>query len=297
VINQTRLAAYGTGATAVQAVNAGANGYGNVIYSPQIAGFLPSTGPNSSAADHLTADPLLRSSTPVISTEWLDLPDMSTPLYATIGTDNEPLVQAAALSDPITGLGKNRVVNDWIFGDTPLPMDTDWVVSQPTRRYFAALAYGVSDATSFLVWNEQVLVGTTSSTSTAPVILPPTLANNRYATLRTQVRGDLGIFSCIPANLGATDREETNGPVASPAPNSNLCGEVFTLSFGRDSRVMNGRVANYTVTGLPRSGMGWGVLTLGGATALNLPLVGFSATSAQNVASGGNFGLTMPHRW
>ncbi|MCB2037882.1 MAG: cell surface protein, partial [Ottowia sp.] len=289
VMNQAELAVYGGAQTAVQAVvtsstatAAGLSGSGLIAYAPQLGAAAP-----QATVDAATADPLLRSqSGPKISPLWFDLPDMSTPLVP----GNNPLSQADLLS---AVLAKASIVNDYAAaGDgAAVPMETDWVVSQPTRRYHAAMDY----TTSKVTFNNDMTNATSTVVTTSPT-------NNRYGAL-VSTTTSMGPMACLTGTLGAADREETTpaglGADFSPGTitTAQFCGEVFTLSFARDtSMVMQAQVAN-TGTGALPGVVGWARLGLDSGGRGPLPIVGFAATSIKNANSRGNFGLTLPHRW
>lgn len=291
VVNQTKFAAYGDAQVAARAVNAaGANAYGNIVFSPQSA---ETTGLGVTINEY-TADPLLRqagatAAAPVIPSQWFDLPDMSTPL-AGAGAD-APVAQAAALS---AALAKGRIMNDYVVNaaDSTVPMATDWVVSQPTRRYHAAVDY--SDRGRIL-WNSNTTVGAVNGDVTAT---PPAAAANVYGGLSLKARSTSNgtpAIACLGGALASTDREEARGGASfSPGSPLTFCGEVFTLSFRNKSSVLNAAITNTVASGVSYD-QGWASLSLGGG--VSLPVVGFAATSAVNNSSNGNFGLTMPHRW
>ena len=59
-------------------------------------------------------------------------------------------------------------------------------------------------------------------------------------------------------------------------------------------------MANSQVNAPTGSEAGWAKLTLGGGSTTYLPVVGFAATSMKNTrtdGSGGNYGMTLAHRW
>ena len=297
VFNRAQLAVYSGNHTAVRVQTAGgANASGLIAFAPQID---TATGTSVNA---WSADPLLRNdplagspfATSYKTPLWFDLPDMSTPLVTAYA--NQPKTQASHLSTAIT---HQVVYNDYLADPTgAVPATSDWVVSQPTRRYHSAVAYAF-----------------TAGGTTAPVIVandamtiagndaivygqgPLTLTDNRYAGLFLKKLGDAkGAQSCFNRQISTTDREEaqvaSGGPIASPgtAPQKDLaCGEVFTLTMGNGSTSVLGAII--TNAAVPTLGTaGWASLDTG----FNTPIVGFAATSLK--ASTGNFGMTTPHR-
>ena len=282
VMNQTKLAVYGGAMTAVQARVAagGANAYGNIIFSPQNDGQIGA----AVTVNTLTADPLLNTTAAsYLEPLWYDLPDMSTPLVA-----------GATPNAQVLGMDLNHgaVVNDYVAdANGQVPMMTDWVVSQPTRRYYAAVDYSTSASAAKIVYNADMTAaaGALANTTTAPAA-----AVNPYGVLRLNQVGDMGPYACISASVGTTDREESTiaqGATFSPGVSTRLCGEVFVVSFGGSS-VLNAGVSNVQLAN-PAGKAGWGRLTLANSAAL--PIVGFGATSIQGQT--GNYGLTLPYRW
>ncbi len=297
VFNRAQLAVYSGNHTAVRVqTSGGANASGLIAFAPQID---TATGTSVNA---WSADPLLRNdplagspfATSYKTPLWFDLPDMSTPLVTAYA--NQPKTQASHLSTAIT---HQVVYNDYLADPTgAVPATSDWVVSQPTRRYHSAVAYAF-----------------TAGGTTAPVIVandamtiagndaivygqgPLTLTDNRYAGLFLKKLGDAkGAQSCFNRQISTTDREEaqvaSGGPIASPgtAPQKDLaCGEVFTLTMGNGSTsVLGAIITNSAVSTLGTAG--WASLSMG----FNAPVVGYAATSLK--ASTGNFGMTTTHR-
>jgi len=284
VFNQAELAVYSGNMTAVVASN-GSTGSDGVtpVSANGLINFAPQVPvPVGSSVRTLTGDPLLAAN--LVQPLWFDLPDMSTPI-ATTYAGNAPW-QASRLS---TALARGAVLNDYIAtaAGAPVPMQTDWVVSQPTRRYHAAVDYGASAAAARIAWNDQQTV------SSSPVVFAdPT--DNRYRVL-TLSATEFGPQACLLAGFGSTDREErvnVAGGSFSPGVTAPYCGEVFTVQFGATS-VLQAAVTKRKVN--PVSDAGWASLTLMGAN--RLPIVGYAATSLKNTVAGGNYGMTLPHRW
>jgi hypothetical protein len=297
IFNQAQLAVYSGTSTAVQAVVTdtpatanSTNGYGNIAFAPQVAA---GTGLGTNVGNY-TADPLLRATR--VSSLWFDLPDVSTPyLNAAPLTFAGPLQQAGRLS---ATLGKTAILNDYSVSAGAVPMETDWVVSQPTRRYHAAVDYGASAAGAAIYFNPEV-TPTTTNTS-APTTAAPAATANAYSLLTLSTVGSMGPYACLNAGVAGASREEhftAAGADFSPGSVGLFCGEVFTMSFGSaTSKVLQAQVANTAAPAMPGDA-GWAKLTLGGGTATRLPVLGFAATSMVNKSTNGNFGLTLPHRW
>lgn len=289
VMNQNELAVYGGAMTAVQAQTAaGANGYGNIIFSPQSDAAV-GTPAGLPAVAHLTADPLLHGlGEAYLEPLWYDLPDMSTPLVAA------PALGAPQLQVKNMDIARGVVVNEYVAdANGAVPMMTDWVVSQPTRRYYAAVDYSTSATNAKIVYNNSMGGAVAFANN---VTAAPASSDNAYGVLRLNQVANMGPYACITAAVGTTDREESTisaGAAFSPGVTSRMCGEVFTLSFGGSS-VLSASVSNVAVANAAGKS-GWGRLTLSGGA--ELPIVGFAATSMKNAAAGGNYGLTLPYRW
>ena len=292
ILNQEQLAVYSGIMTAVQAVDgAGANGVGNVMMAPQTSEQV--TGDALTNTWKYTSDPLLRAGSPLYPPLWFDLPDMSTPLVPGL----QPHEQAEKMA---TQVGHMSVTNDYLNDPAAgVPLLTDWVVSQPTRRYFAAVHYGDKMSDGKIYWNEDMTVPASSTVTTTA----PDLAKNRYGALRyTDVSGYP--FACLRFGMWYADREESFYSMTaetSPGEQVRYCGEVFTMSFAGTS-VLNSMLANVPLT--PKVGAtsavskaGWAKLNVTGTGAQPLPLVGFAATSAKNRGTNVNFGMTLPYRW
>lgn len=285
VLNQEQLAVYGGAMTAIQAVDVnGANAAGNIIFSPQrgdaIAGAVN--------VHHQSGDPLLRNGK--LEALWYDLPDMSTPLVSTY--DSKPHEQVEALAN---AMARKRMVNDYVNDPNGLvPMLTDWVVAQPTRRYYAAVDYATAangtDGAK-IYWNNDM----TAASAATYVVVDTAPATNRYKVLTKEVRNGYP-FACLTVGTSTADREENfSSAIASfsPGTTSKVCGEVFTMSFGGSS-VLNATVSNTHLTA--KGATGWAQVSLtGGSDAL--PIVGFAATSMKNQVTNVNYGVTLPYRW
>ena len=310
VLSQNQLAVYGSAQTAVMATAATATNVpagpagapsNTTAQLPGLIAFAPqlNAGMEGAALDNIakyTADPLLAGGK--IQPLWFDLPDMSTPLTTT--NAGNPVAQAETLS---IQLSKPAIYNDYIASAGVVPMETDWVVSQPTRRYHAAVDYGTSLTTSAILWNASMAQVPTAPPTAAHVTgTAPASTANRYGVLTLRRDLELGPYACVTAGFAAADREEkftSAGSSFSPGVTSPNCGEVFTVSFNSStSKVLQAKVANSGVTAPGQAG--WAKLTLGGGSTTYLPVVGFAATSMKNTrtdGSGGNYGMTIPHRW
>lgn len=273
IIRLSNISTYSGLHTAVAATDgAGNSTSGNFVFAPQSDAGVAGVNIANVSADPLLA-PAAGATEAAVSPLWMDLPDMSSPLTV----DGSAAAQAEALSD---ALAKTRVINEFVStaDGAAVPGNTDWVVSQPTRRYQIALDYTTGKAVQ----------------SAGAV---------HYTTANTKVekRGDLGNFICVRGSFSGSDREE--GGIDSfvdfsPAPAASAyCGEVFTMSFNRaSSQVLSAGLSNVSVNmkiGGKAPEAGWATFT----PASPLPMTGFAAISLLNVEQSGNYGYTFGHRW
>ena len=304
LFNQEQLASFGGNMTAIVASRNGwgpnqtlTSDQGFIAFAPQIETPIA----NQPTVLRTTADPMLRSAV-AVDPLWYDLPDMSTPLATNYA--NDPLLQAMVLSNTMT---KAAVFNDYVAtaAGAAVPMDTDWVVSQPTRRYHAVVEYGDSAANADIRWNINMADGSAADTTT--VVRAAVLdvaggaianAGNVYKPLAIQ-QGPFGPQGCVTLRFSSADREEsfsTAGGGFSPGQSNPFCGEVFTAQFSGNS-VLQAAVTKRALTPVGQAGWARLTTTTGATGAHTLPVLGFAATSIKNTETGGNFGVTTPHRW
>lgn len=315
IFNNQSVTSYGGGHASVRAVtNAGANAAARLFFAPQMGGDA------SADAAANTADPLLvggfagatqpwggatvafdSAFAKTVNPLWLDLPDLSTPYTK---EDTSPQVRANKLSEAIAA---TAAMNEFVATDdaASVPFSTDWVFSQPTRRYQVAMAYSASTSTE-----KNMPVNAVASANIATQHYFAGTGGNLSVRSRLAANGvALGDILCAAATLAGTNREEltvrTEGDF-SPVPTvgaSRICGEVATLTFNRaDSKVLHANLTNERVNIKDGSGAyveaGWATLGLKGAGAgLGLPVVGYAATAFTNGNTGGNYGDAITHRF
>ena len=286
IFNNANITSYGGGHASVAAVDAaGARAAARLFFSPQTDAMADT--PN---VVFNTADPLLNvaagATVPAVDPLWLDLPDLSTP-YVT--GDTNPAARADNLS---RSLAATTVMNEFVAtaAGASVPFSTDWVFSQPTRRYAVALNYADGNA----IYRSGAAADHYN-------------ASNIVTARNWSVNGvNVGNILCVPGQLNGFNREEGNAVgELSPAPSFEICGEVGTLTFNNSaSQVLNGQLTNATVRimqGTPRAMVqaGWASINVRDAQTapVGVPVLGFAATSFANGQTGGNFGDAINHRY
>lgn len=265
-------AATNTGeAVAVEArVAAGGEaGQGNFVVFPQTSAVV--ANPASWTADPLLAQGLLRAAS-------YDFPDLSTPYVtdAAVGNTTAPTAQANALSQ---SLAVTQLINEYLTGDTA-GFSTDWVFSQPTRRYGVAVNYSETGASRFvqntdnLYFNE----GNSSLAEGGNSIDVQGFSLNSYDREEREQEGDDFVIS--PGN-----------PTVLTFP-----GEVTILSFNADGAdsVFGAALARKNVdAGFSNGWLRINVANLANGAGVGLPVIGYAAV--RTTAS--NLGGTWQHRY
>ena len=345
ILNQTNTAAWSGSATALQAVVGTANAATNLVFWPQkdIASLgaaprlavLGRIGDGAPGLMDATADPLFTSGAVVI--QPFDLPDLSTPLLfttapAAAGGPNvatETAAQRANLTSDVlavTSIRNGFVTNSGIAGVT------DFLFSQPTRRYSVAVNYTAPGTASAV--NDLASGGTRSAAIyRGHVASAVGLANatagtgSKYYGLGNTALGSVTNLTqrqvCLTlASPTFFDREETqvsgsfviSPGVASPFA---LCGETAVASINA-AGVVSGSSLNATVvrndvtfgtgfdlgwatfsttngnTGATVTGVGPLTAPTADAAATALPIVGSAFVRVANGAV--NYGFTTAHK-
>lgn len=335
IINVPNTTTYSGSATALKA-----DGVANLVFFPQTADPLTSTVTtlstgalnSASTVDHITADPLLRTTlvgdysglkqvaaTPLVKAAYYDQPDLSTPYVGLVGSSTTAaLTQALKLTGSIA---VSSVSNEYLTNPL-INAATDWVFSSPTRRYNTAFNYAYSASTG----DGRVFTnyGTLASTSYTAAAGGGSIAANTdypfFSPLNTSVTGkQICVTSDKQNGFGQEEQTSTTGFVVSPGTPYVLsfCGETSIVVFGSTS-VLGAAVASNKAPPLPATD-GWlrigttgkaAVVTNGfnastaalaaASTNYGLPVIGYSAEKAVNgaVSAGvsGNFGLLFGHR-
>ena len=278
IINVSRVVAYSGDAVAIEARDGtGVPIAGNLVYWDQ----RPTALSQAEAEAH-TADPLLRGAVPVIAGARYDLPDLSTPY---LPGNSCPFCQARALSDAIA---VQELAGEY-YSEPTVGAQTDWVISFPTRRYFAAVRYAGSGA---------------------PAIVRNAASDgNIYFTadnteLGSAANGGKPYQICAKLGVNAVafyDREETptvvDDIVISPGTPTalSICGEVTVVG------VNAGSAANSATFGsLARANVangfkeGWGSLSVPSEN--GLPMLARQFTRVNNTQTNVYYGLSYPAR-
>jgi hypothetical protein len=270
IINVTNKSAYSGASAAIEARDSsGMAGTGLIVFSEQTADLVSPT-----EAKNYTADPLLTSGG--IKAARYDFPDLSTPYTSGAATPDD---QAFDLSSAFAV----QTVSGEFYNLASVGASTDWVVSFPTRRYFAVVKYGA---------DEDVPVYTTS-----PLNI---YFNEDNTTL-------VGYQLC--QNLGQSavkfwNREETpaqdQGVVISPGdPKTlNLCGEVAVVGINNPSAATSATYGSLTRSTISNGFVeGWGAITTpSDTTPGGLPMLVNQFTRVNNQIDGVYYGLNYPGR-
>ena len=299
----------------------GANGRGNIVFFPQVAG-------TNATPDFFTADPALKTilgtatgvttgtaantaypgGVPLVAISQFDLPDLSTPylvlpVYPPAATD--PLAQAENLT---RSLAVVNVINEFIT-DPVIAANTDWVLSLPTRRYSVALDYRVNPVTNAQraytkFPNRDYFDATNTPVALSAATGMPQICVNTQSTVYF-------------------DREEStfvgSSFVISPNPPAavfSLCGEANVLTFNSPfgASVLGAEISSANAPVPNNVTVGWAIInTPGLLTGLGagvnapspggngLPILGKAYVTAKNNAVQAgfttNFGGSYEHRY
>jgi len=285
LLNQSTTAAWSGAATALEArdVAGGVAAAGNVVFWPQ-----KFTDVSAALVPVVTADPILRMGSAGVVAQWYDLPDLSTPYVSGATVSN-------AQADQTTAQLAVTSVKNQFETSAGIAAVTDWLFSQPTRRYHVAVDYnGTGTATA--VYRELSGPGTDA-------------AGTDYYNA-----GNTGLYSrqvCLDTTTGPGrnslfDREETTPGVTDspfvPSPNLPeqaeillLCGEANVVSINADGVSAPSALAATVARGDISTDYvnGWASWNLGNGT-VGVPVLGASFMRAANGAV--NYGFAFPHK-
>jgi hypothetical protein len=270
IINVAKVVAYSGDAVAIEARDAdGMPIAGNLVYWDQ-----RSTPLEDDEIASGTADPLIRDGA-IVGARY-DLPDLSTPY---LPGNTCPFCQARALSDAIA---VQEVAGEF-YSEASVGAQTDWVISFPTRRYFAAVDYADKNTP---VYNEEGNI----------------YFNEDSTEMGNAANGGKAwqLCSVFGANaLAFYDREEAptvvDDIVISPGTPSKLsiCGEVTVLGINAGASTATfGSVARANVSNGFKEG--WGSLATPGAD--GLPMLVRQFTRVNNTQSNVYYGMSYPAR-
>lgn len=281
---QTRSTVSGLTTTllAVNSDNVAARG--NIVVAPQLADAAPAAwnSPSTTGAVNArqgTADPLL-----LIwpQASYFDFPDLSTPYLGSITPDQQANRVSGALA-------VTEVINEFATIDADL--QTDWVVSLPTRRYGVAIDYRNNSAIEN-VENKYFSIGAGgNSVLTSQNGAPPSLTINIQATYWDDE--ERSVASQVVISPGTPARESIRGEVS-----------VFSFNANPENSLLGAQIAaqriNPSLNGQQvRAGWARVGLTEGGRAALaagearGLPVIGYAAVSS----AGNSMSFTWPHRY
>ena len=305
ILNQTNTAAWSGSATALVAASP------QVVFWPQKAGdvTLPST-------NTYTADPLFTggsTGTSVITPQNFDLPDMSTQY------DTGNATAVAQANDTTGKLAVKSIANQFVTSDDVAAV-TDWLFSQPTRRYHVAVNYTAvaeDPATSAIELNNLGKTGTKAVAvyrdTTTSAAGGASSASSYY--MSTNMGFPTGSRTLCLKNIDAPgrnarfDREETTPSTAAttdftispiiPTATATvyICGEAAVLSINNGGTVTDSAlaasVARNDVTFAAGYENGWMRFdSLNGST--GLPILGASFIRLANGAV--NYGAAYNHK-
>lgn len=279
IINVPQTTTWTGDMTTIVAINStsGLPGTGRQVYFPQTAAAL-----SPSDVLSFTADPLFQGATPIVAGASYDLPDLSTP-YATGGFGVNPQSQANLLSHAVAS---QNLAGEYLT-DPGIVASTDWIVSIPTRRYYAAVDY--SGTTPALVTNYDTF------TNDSAIYF-------RRKGGRDGTNGNVvlrGFQACVTLSAVKFYNREEQTPQSSgivispgvPAPAPELCGEVSALSINAGGSVgpsptIKASVARANID-LP-SGFrdGWGLVSVPN---------NFTVASGLFPLAPGNYNLGLPN--
>jgi len=299
LLNQANTAAWSGSATALEARDAGGvPAAGRIVFWPQKFGTPTLTNGIESAS----ADPLFQGGTAaIVKPQLYDFPDLSTPYLSNVSL-------AEVQADLTTSLlAVQAVANEYVTTDG-IAAVTDWLFSQPTRRYHVAVDYKGLTGTAVPVFRP---VNASAYYPSANI----TMLNRQACLNNTKAPGSTVVSFADPGAAvafdvgGLFDREESTPGLADnpfvPSPNTPettkttyLCGEanVFSINAGgvTDASALSAAVARgdltFTDATFTDGWASWGM----GNTDVGIPVLGAAFVRASNGAV--NYGFAFPHK-
>lgn len=274
ILNVADAGAWSQRAIAISANDAQRNPVlGNLVYFPQTA--APFTGPLAS----YTADPVLIAHPSMAA--MYDTPDFSIPY---LNTSALPVNQVSALSGAIA---TKNIYNEFLTTSS-INATTDWVLSQPTRRYSVAMDYK-----------------STASDKRVYSLLPTQYFNSTNTAV---IDGQVCVIGITPQSYDQEENTPLNPSQVIISPNvpgspATYCGEANVMSINNgDTASVSGLITSPSGTlksTVARSAQdnsypaGWISLDTPGL-GNGLPILGYAALRATAGAS--TFGVTWEHK-
>lgn len=304
ILNQTQTAAWSGSATALQVVNAAlAPSVGTLAFWPQKNGTpLLASSPTELFERRATTDPLFV--TGVVPIQNFDLPDLSTSYTSVdnataVGVVGNSAGPAVSRADNTTALLAVKSISNQFATGSGISAVTDFLFSQPTRRYSVAVNYTATATTG---------AGSTLTTGTtaAAVFRGNGNANGVGSAYYTSANVVLAARQACLNSIGSPrilDREENpatpGGFVISPGTFTTfaLCGEAAVASVNGGGTVLgsalNASVVRNDITFGTGFDLGWTTFdTSNGGNALPILGAAFSRVANGSV----NYGFTFPHK-
>lgn len=297
ILNQANTAAWSGSAHAIRAeLPGGAIAAANLVFWPQKFGDpLLATTTSQLTGQAVTADPIFVNQ--VVKIQQYDLPDLSTPYVAADGVGaNAAAVRANASS----ALFAVTTIKNQFVSTTDINAVTDFLFSQPTRRYAVAVNYKAASSA-----DNTLAVGTAAS-----AIYRTIGASSYYNAANTDLVNRQVCLNnlSVPAQNSLFNREETtpgvgeNPFVISPndpgAPTVfRLCGETAVASINAASdaspSALSASVVRNNVLFAAGYENGWASFdTFNGG--FGLPVLGASFIRASNGLV--NYGFAWAHK-
>jgi len=355
ILNQNTLAQFSGNDTAVRAYrdpdvgastpDRGHSGTAWVAFSPQ---YQDDYRGGAAAAALVTADPLLTGSAgneASVPAQWFDFPDLSTPLGIR-DTGATPIAVGTHVLDLPTphvetlarALAKTAVHDEFYNNpaSTELTTNTDWVLSQATRRYFAVLDYATKSADASILYNDNVTSGTAQYPTWGTASLLPYAGNGAIRPLPTSgfiwhgpsdfwlntawkpslgagilrvLAQPNGPQACLNGRAKFWNQEEVTSTSASFSPGLSaptFCGEVATMTWNngadKGTSALNASLTNTQATSdYPAGWATFSLLPTSLGTGPNVnPGYGLPVTGFAAITFKGNaqsYGASWPLRW
>ncbi len=270
IVDGPRAAGYGVEATAI----VDPVGPYRVTFSPQLATQVAVGDWAPWSADLGLTDNPANVAGDVRRAAFYDLPDLSTPANTAVAA-----TPAAGIADISGAIASRYVANEYLT-DSTVAGATDWVFSQPTRRYYMTytpVVLGVGG-----VFNGGNPAGAYFTGVTADNEQPLASFNVYDREEQTSAPADFVISPGVPGVL-------------------NLTGEVGVIGFNGSAVSSEVLSAKLTLQDVDTNGYadGWMAIDITGGAATE-PVIGFAAIRASNNPAGGdsfNYGAAINHRF